>query len=150
MSHNFGFRYARKQIKGSKEADFSLVSKKTWTKNGSLGWRPGPDKFGQRFENTHTCDVTHREPQIKKSLLSIEPRRLPRSVEGLNSSLALTVGELWPKNYRPSYWPMYDKQVDTYGAPFVKILYLTDLAPKLLSLRAFSYLCAYLAISVYI
>jgi len=29
-----------------------------------------------------------------------------------------------------------------YGAPFVKILYLTDLAQKLLSLRAFSYLCA--------
>jgi len=34
-----------------------------------------------------------------------------------------------------------------YGAPFVKILYLTDLAQKLLSLRAFSYLCAHLAIS---
>jgi len=30
-----------------------------------------------------------------------------------------------------------------YGAPFVKILYLTDLAQKLLSLRIFSYLCAY-------
>jgi len=29
-----------------------------------------------------------------------------------------------------------------YGAPFVKILYLTDLAQKLLSLRIFSYLCA--------
>jgi len=42
-----------------------------------------------------------------------------------------------------------------YGAPFVKILYLTDLAQKLLSLRiftyviqcAFSYLCAEIAIS---
>jgi len=32
-----------------------------------------------------------------------------------------------------------------YGAPFVKILYLTDLAQKLLSLRIFSYLCADLA-----
>jgi len=29
-----------------------------------------------------------------------------------------------------------------YGAPFVKTLYLTDLAQKLLSLRIFSYLCA--------
>jgi len=29
-----------------------------------------------------------------------------------------------------------------YGAPFLKILYLTDLAQKLLSLRIFSYLCA--------
>jgi len=31
---------------------------------------------------------------------------------------------------------------DFYGAPFVKILHLTDLAQKLLSLRIFSYLCA--------
>jgi len=39
-----------------------------------------------------------------------------------------------------------------YGAPFVEISYLTDLAQKLLSLRTFnyicdSYLCAHLAIS---
>jgi len=34
-----------------------------------------------------------------------------------------------------------------YGAPFVKILYVTDLAQKLLSLRIFSYLCTHLAIS---
>jgi len=40
-----------------------------------------------------------------------------------------------------SFMPMY-------GAPFVKILYLTDLAPKLLSLCTNSYLCADLAISV--
>jgi len=35
-----------------------------------------------------------------------------------------------------------------YVAPFVKILYLTDLAQKMLPLRIFSfrYLCAYLAI----
>jgi len=32
-----------------------------------------------------------------------------------------------------------------YGAPFVKILYQTDLAQKLLSLRAFSYLCTFIA-----
>jgi len=34
-----------------------------------------------------------------------------------------------------------------YWAPFVKILYLTDLAQKLLSLHRDSYLCAHLAIS---
>jgi len=34
-----------------------------------------------------------------------------------------------------------------YGALFLKILYLTDLAQKLLSLRIFSYLCVHLAIS---
>ena len=33
-----------------------------------------------------------------------------------------------------------------YGALFVKILYLTDLAQKLLRLRIFSYLCTHLAI----
>jgi len=37
-----------------------------------------------------------------------------------------------------------------YGAPFVKILYLTDLAQKLLSLRIYTYLCADLAISAHI
>jgi len=35
-----------------------------------------------------------------------------------------------------------------YGAPFVKILHLTDLAQKLLSLGRFSYLWTDLAISV--
>ena len=33
----------------------------------------------------------------------------------------------------------------SYGAPFLKILYLTDLTQKLLSLRIFSYLCAEIA-----
>jgi len=37
-----------------------------------------------------------------------------------------------------------------YGVPFVKILYLTDLAQKLLSLRIFSYLHAEIAISAHI
>jgi len=36
---------------------------------------------------------------------------------------------------------------NNYGAPFVKILYLSDLAQKLLSLRRNSYLCVHLAIS---
>jgi len=34
-----------------------------------------------------------------------------------------------------------------YGAPFEKILYLTDFAQKLLSLRRFSFLRAHIAIS---
>ena len=40
-----------------------------------------------------------------------------------------------------------DISVKIYGAPVVKILYLTDLAQKLLSLRIFRYLCAEIAIS---
>ena len=38
-------------------------------------------------------------------------------------------------------------QKDAYGAPFVKILYLTDLAQKVLSLRIYSYLCTDVIIS---
>jgi len=38
----------------------------------------------------------------------------------------------------------------TYAVPFVKILYLTDIAQKLLSLCIYSYLCADLAISAQI
>jgi len=43
---------------------------------------------------------------------------------------------------------MRDAAVErVYGAPLVKILYLTGLVQKLLSLRIFSYLCAHLTIS---
>ena len=31
-------------------------------------------------------------------------RRLAESVEGLNSSLALAAGDLWPKKGEPIYW----------------------------------------------
>jgi len=41
-----------------------------------------------KCKSTPTCDVPPREPQI-------ETGRLAESVEGLNSSLALTAGELW-------------------------------------------------------
>ena len=40
-------------------------------------------------------------------------------------------------------------QQQQYGAPFVKILYLTDLAQKVLSLRIYSYLCTDLIISAH-
>ena len=41
LSHNFGSRYARKPIKGSKD----------WAENGLLHWGPGPGKLGQRGRN---------------------------------------------------------------------------------------------------
>jgi len=51
--HNFGYRYARKPFKGSKDADFCLVSeKKLSQKNGSIGWGPGPGKAGQKKAKT--------------------------------------------------------------------------------------------------
>jgi len=65
FSHNYVSRYAGKLIKGAKDANFSPVSKKYEPKDGTLGWRPGPDKVGQKFENTPTCDVPHRRPQTQ-------------------------------------------------------------------------------------
>jgi len=43
-----------------------------------------------------------------------------------------------------------DLMIADHGALFVKILYLTNLAQKLLSLRIYSYLCADLIISGHI
>jgi len=54
------------------------------------------------------CDVTSRKPPQKtkneneKRFLSMSTRRLADSVEGLNSSLALAAGDLWPKKGRPT------------------------------------------------
>jgi len=68
MIHNFGSRYARKPIKGSKDSDDSLVSKKNWSeKIGSLDWHLGP---GEVAKNTPTCDAPAREPKTKKNFFS--------------------------------------------------------------------------------
>jgi len=40
-----------------------------------------------------------------KKIFSILTTRVVASVEGLNSSLALVVGELWPKECWPRSWP---------------------------------------------
>jgi len=64
----------------------------------------GQIKLAYKTQNTPTYDITHREPQtqLKKKFFSIETRWLPESVEGLNTSLAQSTGELYPKKYRPS------------------------------------------------
>jgi len=47
--HNFSYSYARKSFKGSKDADFGLVSKKILSQNnGPMGWGPGLAKGGQK------------------------------------------------------------------------------------------------------
>jgi len=49
--HNFGYRYARKSLKGSKDADFCLVSENNLSqKNWSMGWGPGSGKGGQKMQ----------------------------------------------------------------------------------------------------
>ena len=64
--HNFGYRYARKSFKASKDADFGLVSEKILIQNnGSMGWGPWPGKGGQKRINTPTCGVPPRERQTE-------------------------------------------------------------------------------------
>jgi len=44
FSHNLEPKNARKSIKGSKDSDYSLVTKKhSSQKNSSGRWHPGPD-----------------------------------------------------------------------------------------------------------
>jgi len=53
MSLNFRSRYARKSFKGSKDADFGLVSKKILSqKNSPMGCGPGPGKGGPKKAKT--------------------------------------------------------------------------------------------------
>jgi len=65
-----------------------------------MGWGPGPAKISKTCPH---CDVTSRKlpPKTKNVFFSISSRRLAKSVEGLNSSLALAAGDLWPKKGRP-------------------------------------------------
>jgi len=74
---------------------------------GSLDWRPGLVKVGQKFKNPPTLRPHPRRTlnPNQKMFFLIETRRLAASVEGLNSSLATAAGELWPKNCRPLQWP---------------------------------------------
>jgi len=101
LADNFGSRNARKSIKGSKDADHSLVSKKC-----SLDWRLGPGKDGQKNANPPPLVASpQRTPNPKRKYFSISTRRLAESVEGYNSSLAQSAGELWPEMSRPIQWP---------------------------------------------
>ena len=104
--HNFGYRYARKSFKGSKDADFALVSKKILSQNDRLiGWGPGPGKGGQKKTKYPHLQRTPTEPETdnEKRFLSISSRRLVESVDGLDSSIAQSPGELWPKECEPIY-----------------------------------------------
>jgi len=97
LGHNFGSRHARRSSKGSIDAGDCLVSKQSLSQTfGSLDWRPGPVKVGQKNKNTPTFRARPRRtphPNQKKNFL-IEPRRLAASVEAWNNSLAIASGEL--------------------------------------------------------
>ena len=81
--HNFGYRYARKSFKGSKDA-------KRMAQWVGVQGRP------KKSKNTPTCGSPPREPptEYEKKNFSIWTRRLAESVEGLNSSPAQSPGKL--------------------------------------------------------
>ena len=100
--HSFGYRYARKSFKDSKDEDFGLVSKKILSQNnGPIGWGPGPGKCGQK-KHPH-LQRSSQQTENEKRFFSILSRRLAESVDGLDSSLAQSPGELWPKECEPIY-----------------------------------------------
>jgi len=63
---------------------------------------PRADSVIQKKKKLPTCDVTNKKTNPKLNIFLVETRRLPESVEGLNSSLALATGDLWPEMCRPS------------------------------------------------
>jgi len=72
--HNFGSRYARKPIKGSKDSDDSLVSKKNLRPNiGPLDWCPRPGKVGHKNAETPPLVTSPQEnpkPKTEKFFMS--------------------------------------------------------------------------------
>jgi len=84
FGHDFGYRYARKSFKGSKDVDFGLVSENFLShNNGPMGWGPGPGKGSQK--HPHLWRSPRKPPPKTKT---------SKSVEGLNSSLTQSPGEL--------------------------------------------------------
>jgi len=71
--HNFGSRYARKSVKGSKDADHSIVSNQILNqKNGSLGWRPGPGKVSLKGEIIpQLWRHLQKTPNLKRKILNL-------------------------------------------------------------------------------
>ena len=67
-----------------------------------MGWGSGPAKGDQNFQKMPSllCHLQETPIENKKRFFSMSTRRLAESVEGLNSSLALAAGNLWPKKGR--------------------------------------------------
>jgi len=100
LTYNFGRRSASKSIKGSIDADFDLVFKfstKLWAKRvGQWVVAQGRPNAAKISKTCLLCDVTSRNPatENEKRLFSILTTRLAESVDGLDSSLAQSPGEL--------------------------------------------------------
>ena len=95
MSHNFGSRYARKSVKGSKDLDDGgLVSKATWAKKMAR-WvgAQGQVILAKKVKTCDRYDVSPRKRKKKKVFL-VWTSRLAESVEGLDSFLAQSAGDV--------------------------------------------------------
>jgi len=66
-----------------------------------MGQWPGPAKGDQNFQNMPSLWRHLQKPPTKTKNVFMSTRRLAEYVEGLNSSLALAAGDLWPKKGRP-------------------------------------------------
>ena len=112
MSHNFRSWYARKSFKGSKDADFVLVSKQILSQNNSpMGCGPGPGKGGQKKQKHPNLQRSpQRTPNRKRKsfFFSISSRRLAESEDGLDSSLTQSGGELQRCKLAPKFWRARD------------------------------------------
>ena len=65
--HHFGYRYAIKSFKGSKDADFGLVSDKILRhNNGPIRWGPGPGKYNQK--HPHLWRYPPKTPFRKRNI----------------------------------------------------------------------------------
>jgi len=70
LTHNFGYRYASRSIKGSIDADFSLVFKKTLIKT-MIHWVRGQVKVAKNMKTCPHCDVTSRTRQTEKRFFDL-------------------------------------------------------------------------------
>jgi len=103
LGHNSGYGHSRRSIKGSIDADDRLVSTKILSQKMVL-WigAQGLVKLVKYLNTCPLCAVTKRKPHTQiKYLFLIKARRLAESMGGLNSSLAVAAGGLWPKMCRP-------------------------------------------------
>ena len=67
-----------------------------------MGCGPGLAKGDQNFQNMSSLwRHLQKTPTENEKLFFMSTTRLAESVEGLNSSLALAAGDLWPKKGRP-------------------------------------------------
>jgi len=64
---------------------------------GALDWHLGTGSVGHENAKTPPFVTSpHKNPKPKTEFFSVETRRLAESVDGLNTSLALAAGDLWP------------------------------------------------------